>query len=69
MSSDIFIPGAELDEAQDMLGVVHAFIDIGHHTVDFDAAIAPTRPDLPMTVLRDTAGPSPGRKRRRTVLR
>lgn len=69
MSSDLFMPGAELEEAQDVLGFARAFIDIGHHTVDFDAAIAPTRPDLPVTVLRDTAGPSPGRKRRRTVLR
>lgn len=41
MSSDIFMPGAELDEAQDMLGFVRGFIDIGHHTVGFDAAFGP----------------------------
>ncbi|MEU5536013.1 hypothetical protein [Streptomyces sp. NPDC020362] len=38
MASDVSIPGSELKEAQDMLGFVHDFIDIGHHTFDFDAA-------------------------------
>ncbi|MFJ2561635.1 MULTISPECIES: hypothetical protein [unclassified Streptomyces] len=38
MASDINIPGSELREAQEMLGFVHDFIDIGHHTFDFDAA-------------------------------
>ncbi|WP_327425611.1 hypothetical protein OG763_45110 (plasmid) [Streptomyces sp. NBC_01230] len=41
MASDIHIPGNELKEAQDMLGFVHDFIDIGHHTFDFDAAFGP----------------------------
>ena len=38
MAQDVSIPGDELREAQDMLGFVHDFIDIGHHTFDFDAA-------------------------------
>lgn len=38
MAQDVNIPGDELREAQDMLGFVHDFIDIGHHTFDFDAA-------------------------------
>lgn len=32
------MPGDELKQAQDMLIFVHDFIDIGHHTFDFDAA-------------------------------
>lgn len=38
MAQDIVIPGDELREAQNMLGFVHDYIDIGHHTFDFDAA-------------------------------
>ncbi|MCD0484046.1 hypothetical protein LO771_17015 [Streptacidiphilus sp. ASG 303] len=38
MAEDIQIPGDELQEAQRTLGFVHDFIDIGHHTFDFDAA-------------------------------
>ncbi|GGN94899.1 hypothetical protein GCM10011579_094920 [Streptomyces albiflavescens] len=38
MASDVNIPGNELQEAQDMLGFVHDFIDIGHNTFDFEAA-------------------------------
>ncbi|MDX3053967.1 hypothetical protein PV394_02235 [Streptomyces sp. NE06-03E] len=38
MASDVSIPGDELREAQDMLGVVHDLIDIGRNTFDFDAA-------------------------------
>lgn len=38
MASDVNIPGSELKEAQDMLGFVHDFIDIGRNTFDFDAA-------------------------------
>lgn len=41
MASDVFIPGNELEEAQNMLGFVHDFIDIGHNTFDFDAAFGP----------------------------
>jgi hypothetical protein len=41
MASDVNIPGSELKEAQDMLGFVHDFIDIGHNTFDFDAAFGP----------------------------
>ncbi|KMS88036.1 MULTISPECIES: hypothetical protein [Streptomyces] len=41
MASDVNIPGSELQEAQDMLGFVHDYIDIGHHTFDFDAAFGP----------------------------
>lgn len=41
VASDVNIPGSELKEAQDMLGFVHDFIDIGHHTFDFDAAFGP----------------------------
>lgn len=41
MAGDVFIPGDELKQAQDMLGFVHDFIDIGHHTFDFDAAFGP----------------------------
>ena len=39
---------SELKEAQDMLTFVHDFIDIGHHTFDFDAAFGRDR-------LRDAA--------------
>ncbi|OJF13490.1 hypothetical protein [Couchioplanes caeruleus] len=41
MAADVNIPGDELKEAQDMLAFVHDFIDIGHHTFDFDAAFGP----------------------------
>ena len=41
MAQDVSIPGDELREAQSMLGFVHDFIDIGHHTFDFDAAFGP----------------------------
>ncbi|MFC4031728.1 hypothetical protein ACFO3J_09580 [Streptomyces polygonati] len=41
MAQDVNIPGDELLEAQNMLGFVHDFIDIGHHTFDFDAAFGP----------------------------
>ncbi|MEU3979413.1 hypothetical protein AB0F77_04755 [Streptomyces sp. NPDC026672] len=41
MASDVNIPGSELKEAQEMLGFVHDFIDIGHHTFDFEAAFGP----------------------------
>ncbi|MFJ9632433.1 hypothetical protein ACIQPR_13505 [Streptomyces sp. NPDC091280] len=41
MASEVNIPGSELKEAQDMLGFVHNFIDIGHTTFDFDAAFGP----------------------------
>ncbi|WP_427924611.1 hypothetical protein [Streptomyces sp. cg40] len=37
MASQIVIPGDELEEARSTLGFVHDFIDIGHHTFDFDA--------------------------------
>ncbi len=47
MASDVNIPGSELKEAQDMLGFVHDFIDIGHHTFDFDAAFGPELPTAP----------------------
>lgn len=38
MAEDVNIPGDELKAAQDNLTFVHDFIDIGHHTFDFDAA-------------------------------
>ena len=38
MAEDVNIPGDELKQAQEMLTFVHDFIDIGHHTFDFDAA-------------------------------
>lgn len=38
MASDVNIPGDELKEAQQTLRFVHDFIDIGHHTFDFEAA-------------------------------
>ncbi|KAB1139424.1 hypothetical protein F7R91_40000 [Streptomyces luteolifulvus] len=38
MASDVNIPGEELQAAQDMLGFVHDFIDIGRDTFDFEAA-------------------------------
>jgi hypothetical protein len=41
VASDIHIPVSELDESKDTLGFVHDFIDIGHHTFDFDAAFGP----------------------------
>jgi hypothetical protein len=41
MAGDVFIPGDELQQAKDMLGFVHDFIDIGHNTFDFDAAFGP----------------------------
>lgn len=45
MANDVNIPGDQLREAQDMLGFVHDFIDIGHHTFDFDAAFGPELSD------------------------
>jgi hypothetical protein len=41
VSSNVNIPVNELKEAQNMLGFVHDFIDIGHNTFDFDAAFGP----------------------------
>jgi hypothetical protein len=41
MASDISIPGEDLRQARDMLGFVHDFIDIGHHTFDFESAFGP----------------------------
>ncbi|MFE4547590.1 hypothetical protein [Streptomyces sp. NPDC056785] len=43
MPSDVFMPGAELDEAQDMLGVVHDFIDIGTASRPLPWSTGPTR--------------------------
>ncbi|MER6540429.1 hypothetical protein ABT215_43105 [Streptomyces sp900105755] len=41
MSSNVNVPVIELNEARNMLSFVHNFIDIGHHTFDFDAAFGP----------------------------
>ncbi|MEQ8148281.1 hypothetical protein [Streptomyces sp. OP7] len=41
MATDVNIPGDELREAQDMLGVVHDTIDITSSNVDFDAVFGP----------------------------
>jgi hypothetical protein len=38
MAGDVYVPGDDLKQAQDMLTFIHDFIDIGHHTFDFDAA-------------------------------
>ena len=38
---DQWIWGDELREAQDMLNFVHDYIDIGHHTFDFESAFGP----------------------------
>jgi len=38
LAQDVNIPGTELEDARDMLTFVHDFIDIGHHTFDFDRA-------------------------------
>lgn len=41
MADDVYVPGDELQQAQQMLDLVHDHVDIGHNTFDFDAAFGP----------------------------
>jgi hypothetical protein len=38
MAEDVFIPGDDLQQAEDMLNFIDNFIDIGKNTFDFDAS-------------------------------
>ncbi|MGW1504129.1 hypothetical protein ACWCQW_37380 [Streptomyces mirabilis] len=38
MAQDVFVPGDELQQAQQMLNLIHDQIDIGRNNFDFDAA-------------------------------
>lgn len=41
MASDVYIPGDDLKQAQDMLGFINDFIDVSPNAFDFDGAFGP----------------------------
>ncbi|MFI6077149.1 hypothetical protein ACIA5C_37010 [Actinoplanes sp. NPDC051343] len=41
MAEDVFIPGDDLQQAEDMLNFIDNFIDIDRNQFDFDAAFGP----------------------------